>query len=115
MSNKHLACLLLFGIIVGCAQLALVMNKKMMDARTTQQVAEDSLEQTKRTYSIKETQLMSLKNSTAALRQFLALWLPKFQETNEETNARDGPANDEHQPIVTLQSFLHGIHLGQAL
>lgn len=88
MSNKHLACLLLFGIIVGCAQLALVMNKKMEDARSAQQSAEASLEQTKRTYSIKETQFMSLKHDTAALRQFLALWLPKFQETNEETNAR---------------------------
>ena len=88
MSNKHLACLFLFGIIVGCVQLALVMNKKMTVAREAQTDAEAMLKVATDSRKIKETQLLSLKHDKASLRQYLALWLPKLMETNEETKAR---------------------------
>lgn len=88
MSNKHLASLLLFAVIVGFIQLDLVMNKKMTAARDALQAAESARENAENGRRYKEISLVRQKQVTAPLRQYLARWLPKLQETNEENKAR---------------------------
>lgn len=89
MSNKHLASLLLFGFIIGCIQLGLIMHKKMANARESQQAAETARDAAKQSREIKEISLVRQKQVTAPLRQYLARWLPKLQDTNEENKARN--------------------------
>jgi len=88
MSNKHLASLLLLAVIVGFIQLDLVMNKKMTAARESMQAAESARENAENGRRYKEISLIRQKQVTAPLRQYLARWLPKLQETNEENKAR---------------------------
>lgn len=88
MSNKHLASLLLVGVVIGCLQLALVMHKKMTAAREAQQTAESALRTAEDIRRYKEISLVRQKQVTAPLRQYLARWLPRLQETSEENKAR---------------------------
>jgi hypothetical protein len=88
MSNKHLACLILSAFMVGCVQLGLIMHKKMTAAREEQEVAETAQRFAEDNRRLKEIQLSRLKQETAPLRRFLALWLPKLEETNDETKSR---------------------------
>jgi hypothetical protein len=88
MSNKHLACLLLFAVIVGCFQFAKVMNTKLTNAVEARDAAQASLDLARNTRVQAEIQLGRLKSDNEALRKYLALWLPKLQETDDETKAR---------------------------
>ena len=88
MSNKHLASLILFAVIVGFIQLDLVMNTKMTAARGSLDAAESARESAENARRYKEISLIRQKEVTAPLRQYLARWLPKLQETSEENKAR---------------------------
>jgi hypothetical protein len=88
MSNKHLACMILTAFIVGAVQLGLIMHKKMTAARENQELAENALQFAVDSRGIKEIQLTRLKQETAPLRRFLTLWLPRFEETNDQTKSR---------------------------
>ena len=82
MSNKHLASLILFAVIVGFIQLDLVMNTKMTAARGSLDAAESARESAENARRYKEISLIRQKEVTAPLRQYLARWLPKLQETS---------------------------------
>ena len=88
MSNKHLASLILFAVIVGFIQLDLVMNTKMTAARGSLDAAESARESAENARRYKEISLIRQKEVTAPFRQYLARWLPKLQETSEENKAR---------------------------
>ncbi len=88
MNNKHLACLLLFGVIIGCFQLSMVMRNRMTNAREEQLNAEEAYEQARNTRNLQQISLQTLQQSTAARRAYLERWMPKLEDTDEETKAR---------------------------
>lgn len=88
MNNKHIASLLLAGFIIGCIQIGLVMQKKMNTAKEAQSAAEAAYSESQTARTMKDTQLRHHKQETASLRQYLALWMAKITETNDETKAR---------------------------
>lgn len=88
MNNKHLACFILFLVVVGCFQAAMMMHKKMAAARMEQEDAETALAATADQRRLTGILLRAKDQDTAALRTFLTRWLPKLEETNEETKAR---------------------------
>jgi hypothetical protein len=88
MSNKHIACLVLALLMICCIQGGLMMNEKMSAANTARESAEAAQHMAENDRNIQDMQLGRLKQDTAPLRRYLAIWLPKLEEANDPQKAR---------------------------
>lgn len=78
MNNKHLACVLLIGLIVLMGFGTLKVKGKMEVMQEEAQVADEDAQATSRLRTIEDTKLKGLRSDSTALLSYFDSWLPFF-------------------------------------
>ncbi len=88
MNTKHLACVVLFAVILGLFQGTMMLNKRMLNARSNMEDAIGRHSTATQEYTINITALEKLRKDTAAHRKYLEMWKPKLEVTANEASAK---------------------------
>jgi hypothetical protein len=88
MNTKHLACVLLFAVVLGLFQGTMLLNKRMLAAMSSLEdaAAKHSTASLERT--IAQGSLEKARKDTAAHRKYLEMWKPKFEQAGSESSAK---------------------------
>ena len=85
MNAKHLACVLLFAVIIGLFQGTMMLNQRMLTAMEAANDAKDRQEATSARHTMTRGVLETARIKTAAHRKFLEMWRPKFEIGGSDT------------------------------
>jgi hypothetical protein len=88
MNTKHLACILLFAVVLGLFQGTLMLHKRMISANEALTAASDGHTMASNARSAAENNLAKQRKDTAAHRKFLEMWRPKLEATGNEGTAK---------------------------
>jgi prefoldin subunit 5 len=89
MNTKHLACLLLFAVVIGLLQGTSMLNKKKEAADEAHEFAKRSYEAATAERIQTQKNLDKKRHVTAALRKYLEMWRPKLEQSGTENNAKN--------------------------
>jgi len=84
MNTKHLACVLLFAVVIGLFMGTKVLNERMVTASEAAEDARTRHEGTKAKHIMARAALEKNKADTAPHRKFLEMWRVKFEQGGSE-------------------------------
>ncbi len=87
MSKKHLACLVVFLLILGMAQVSMWMNSKMVRTQKLASAARLKMNTSEMALQREQQQFGALDASSKKLVEFLGLWKPHFDAIDSPQNA----------------------------
>jgi hypothetical protein len=88
MNTKHLACVLLFAVVLGLFQGTMLLNKRMLSAITALEDATASHSNASLDRTMAQGALDKARKDTAAHRKYLEMWKPKFEQAGSEGSAK---------------------------
>jgi hypothetical protein len=87
MNTKHLACVLLFAVIIGLFLGTKVLNEKMVTATEAAEDAKARHQSTQSKHTMARAALEKARTDTAAHRMFLDRWRQNFESNGSEAIA----------------------------
>lgn len=87
MNNKHIACIIVFLLLVGMVQGTMWMNNRMAKMRQEASQAEQNASVATFQLANEKRQLDALKVSSKGLIDYLDTWSPYFDEVDSSQNA----------------------------
>jgi hypothetical protein len=80
MNAKHLACVILFAVVIGLFQGTMMLNQRMLSAMESAQDARARHDTASSKHNSAKMVLDAARVKTAAHRKYLEMWRPKFFE-----------------------------------
>ena len=106
MNTKHLACVLLFAVVLGLFQGTMMLNKRMLSAMSALEDASSRHSTASLDRTIAQGSLEKARKDTAAHRKYLEMWKPKLEQSGSEGSAKT-EFNRLLKRYKTLTTFLN--------
>ena len=87
MNKKHIACAIVFIVIILMVQASLSMNKRMVKMQSDAAKAEQTANNSSSQLTQERRQLEDLRQNSKALIDYLTLWQPYFSAIDSPQNA----------------------------
>ncbi|MFZ4681064.1 MAG: hypothetical protein ACOYMS_01065 [Terrimicrobiaceae bacterium] len=87
MNKKHLACIVVFIVIILMVQASLSMNRRMLKMQSDAAKAEQTANMTSSQLALERRQLDELRKTSKPLIDYLNLWQPYFAAVDSPQNA----------------------------